>query len=349
MKADLKGLDASETEQWAVSQGLKPYQGRQIRRWLFKMLASSFDEMTDLSKDLRKDLKDRVIINLLEIVNTQQSKDGTKKYLFKLHDGHFIESVLIPEEDHSTICISSQAGCAMGCLFCSTARQGLKRNLTVSEIIEQVIQVRRLMDAPERLTNIVLMGMGEPLANYDSVIRAVGNIIASDGMNFSTRKVTLSTCGLVPQIKMLGRDITVNLAVSLNASDDKTRSLLMPVNRIYPLTDLISALRDFPLPNRRMLTFEYILIKGVNDSEQDARRLADLLSGLRSKINLIPLNPFPGSDMSCPPMDDILRFQDILVENHYTAIIRKGRGSDISAACGQLSGGYNLPHPGHRG
>lgn len=341
MKADLKGFDTPETEQWALSQGLKPYQGRQIRRWLFKMLASSFDEMTDLLKDLRKDLKDKVLINLLEMVNTQQSRDGTKKYLFKLHDGHFIESVLIPEEDHSTICISSQAGCAMGCLFCSTARQGLKRNLTASEIIDQVIQVRRLMDAPDQLTNIVLMGMGEPLANYDAVIRAVGNIIASDGMNFSTRKVTLSTCGLVPQIKMLGSDITVNLAVSLNAADDKTRNLLMPVNRTYPLADLISALRDFPLPNRRMLTFEYILIKGVNDREQDARRLAGLLSGLRSKINLIPLNPFPGSDMSCPHMEDILRFQDILVENHYTTIIRKSRGSDISAACGQLSGQYN--------
>jgi 23S rRNA (adenine2503-C2)-methyltransferase len=342
MKADLKGFDAGETEAWAVSQGLKPYQGRQVRRWLFKRLAGSFEEMTDVLKPLRKELHEKVLISLLENVKTQVSGDGTTKYLFRLHDGHFIESVLIPEEDHYTICISSQAGCAMGCLFCSTARQGLKRNLKASEIIDQVIQVRRLMDAPERLTNIVLMGMGEPLANYDEVIRAVKNLIGSDGMNFSSRKLTLSTCGLVPKIKRLGRDITVNLAVSLNASDDKTRSLLMPINRTYPLAVLISALRDFPLPSRRMLTFEYILIKGINDSKEHAQRLAGLLSGLRSKINLIPLNPFPGSDMSCPDMEDMLRFQAILIKNHFTVIIRKSRGSDISAACGQLSGGYNL-------
>ena len=341
MKADLKGFDAGETEAWAVSQGLKPYQGRQIRRWLFKRLAGSFEEMTDLLKPLRKELQEKVLISLLENVETQVSGDGTKKYLFRLRDGHFIESVLIPEEDHYTICISSQAGCAMGCLFCSTARQGLKRNLNASEIVDQVIQVRGSMDSPERLTNIVLMGMGEPLANYDAVVRAVGNLIGSDGMNFSSRKLTISTCGLVPQIKRLGRDITVNLAVSLNASDDKTRSLLMPINRTYPLARLISALKDFPLPNRRMLTFEYILIKGINDSAEDAQSLAGLLSGLRSKINLIPLNPFPGSDMSCPDMEDILRFQAILIKNHFTVIIRKSRGSDISAACGQLSGGYN--------
>jgi len=340
MPPDLKGLNARETEIWAESQGLKPYQGRQIRKWLFRKLAVSFDEMTDLAKSLRGHLKNKVSINHLEKVETLLSEDGTRKYLFRLSDGYLIETVLIPEEDHFTLCISSQAGCAMGCIFCSTAKQGLKRNLTAAEIIDQVIQVRRSMDAPDRLTNIVLMGMGEPLANYDAVIRAVGNLISADGMNFSHRKITLSTCGLVPQLERLGTDITVNLAVSLNAADDETRSFLMPVNRKYPLKRLISACRDFPLPNRRMLTFEYILINDVNDRPQDAEKLTKLLSGLRAKINLIPLNPSPGSEMAAPPMETILHFQEILLRNHFTAIIRKSRGSDIRAACGQLIGSW---------
>jgi len=338
MKSDLKGLNAHEIEKWAVGQGLKAYQGRQIRHWLFKKLANSFEEMTNLPKPLRGLLKEKANITHLEQVKAPVSEDGTKKYLFRLSDRHFIESVLIPEEDHSTLCISSQAGCDMGCLFCSTAKQGLKKNLKASEIIDQVIQVKRSMNDPERLTNIVLMGMGEPLANYDAVMKAIRNLISGDGMNFSHRKVTLSTCGLVPQIKKMGLDITVNLAISLNATDDKTRSLLMPINRKYPLESLLSACRDFPLPNRRMLTFEYVLIEGVNDSHQDATKLYRLLSGLRAKINLIPLNPYPGSDMSSPSMEKILLFQEILIKNHFTAIIRKSRGSDIQAACGQLSG-----------
>ncbi len=341
MKADLKGLNARETEVWAESQGLKAYQGRQIRHWLFKKLADSFQEMTDLSKPLRSVLEGKVRINHLEKVKTLTSDDTTQKYLFRLSDGHFIESVLIPEEDHFTVCISSQAGCAMGCLFCSTAKQGLKRNLRASEIIDQVIQVRKSMDVPDRLTNIVLMGMGEPLANYDAVIKAVGNLVSGDGMNFSHRKITLSTCGLVPQMRRLGKDITINLAISLNAANDETRGFLMPVNRKYPLKSLMSACKDFPLPNRRMLTFEYILINDINDRPQDAEKLTKLLSGLRAKINLIPLNPFPDSEMSTPPMERILRFQEILVENHFTAIIRKSRGSDIQAACGQLSGSFS--------
>ena len=207
-------------------------------------------------------------------------------------------------------------------------------------VIDQVIQVRRSMEAPDRLTNIVLMGMGEPLANYDAVVKALGNLINPDGMNYSNRKVTLSTCGLVPQIEDLGRDVTVNLAISLNAADDETRDYLMPVNRKYPLKDLIAACKDFPLPNRRMITFEYILIKDVNDRPQDAQQLKGLLSGLRAKINLIPLNASPNADMAAPSMEKILQFQDILVKNHFTAMIRKSRGSDILAACGQLSGSY---------
>ena len=311
MKTDLKGLDAQETESWVEDLGLEAYRGRQIRQWLFKKLVHSFDEMTDLSAPLRDILKEKARINVLEKVKTQVSKDTTEKYLFRLNDGLYIESVLIPERDHYTLCISSQAGCAMGCAFCLTSRQGFNRNLTPSEIVEQVIIIKRKMEEPDRLTNIVLMGMGEPLANYENVIKALNNITAEDGMNFSHRKVTLSTCGIVPMMAKLGRDTTVNLAVSLNAADDKTRSYLMPVNRKYGLKSLIGACRKFPLPNRRMITFEYILINGINDGSEDARKLVRLLSGLRAKINLIPLNSGSGLDMKEPSPEKIIKFQEI--------------------------------------
>jgi 23S rRNA (adenine2503-C2)-methyltransferase len=337
-KIDIKGLESREIEQWVKSQGLETYRARQIYEWVFKKLASSFQDMTNIPKDVRTLLEKKARLSPCEKVKIEVSKDGTQKTLFRLTDGSFIESVLIPERGHFTICISTQVGCAMGCRFCLTGRHGFKRNMTAGEITDQVVEVKRSMDDPERLTNVVLMGMGEPLANYDAVIKAMGNLISEEGMNFSHRKVTLSTCGLVPQIEALSQRITVNLAVSLNAADDKTRNFLMPVNRKYPLNRLISACKAFPLPNRRMITFEYILIEGINDREEDALRLVRLLAGMRAKINLIPLNPFPGLDMFPPPKEKIHRFQNILVENHFTAIIRKSKGQDISAACGQLSG-----------
>ena len=338
MKADIKGWDGQETEQWAVKAGLKPYRARQIRRWLLDKLVESPEEMTNIPKEIRALVGKELLMSPLKTVKTEQSEDGTVKFLFKLPDGPFIESVLIPERDHLTICISSQAGCAMGCRFCFTGKQGLKRNLSASEIIEQVILVKRTLDYPEQLRNIVLMGMGEPLANYEAVLRALKNLIAQDGMNFSHRKITVSTCGMVPQMKQLGLDIAVNLAVSLNASDNETRDVLMPVNRKYPLESLMAACREFPLPNRRMITFEYILIQGKNDRDQDVENLCRLLSGIRAKINLIALNSHPGSNMAPPSMERILRFQEMLAENHFTVILRKSKGSDISAACGQLSG-----------
>ncbi len=344
MKTDLKGLDASQTEAWAVQLGLEPYRGRQIRHWLMNRLARSFDEMTNIPKNLSEQLKTSVYINPLTPVKTENSRDTTRKYLFRLTDGHFIESVLIPERDHYTLCISSQAGCAMGCRFCATGQQGLQRNLKASEIIEQAIWIKRDMAQPERLTNVVLMGMGEPLANYEAVLTAVKNLISEDGLNFSHRRVTLSTSGLVPQMEKLGRDVTINLAVSLNAADDKTRSFLMPVNQTYPLNLLMDACRRFPLPNRRMLTFEYILINGINDRDRDAYNLMALIGGMRAKINLIPFNPFPGSELSAPSMDRVFRFQNRLVENHFTTIVRKSKGRDISAACGQLSGTFDANH-----
>ena len=338
MKVDLKGLDGREMERWAVNAGLAPYRGRQIRQWLLQKLVLSPDHMTNLPKSTRALLEERANLFSLEKAKIQVSQDGTQKHLFRLPDGLFIESVLIPERDHFTLCVSSQAGCAMGCRFCLTGQQGLKRNLSAAEIVDQAVQVKASMADGDRLTNIVLMGMGEPLANCDNVLKALNNLISEDGMNFSHRRVTLSTCGLVPEMKRLGQDLTVNLAVSLNAGDDETRDFLMPVNRRYPLRRLIAACREFPLPNRRMITFEYILIAGVNDRDEDARKLTALLSGLRAKINLIPLNPLPGSPMTPPSMERIHRFQEILVKKQFTAIIRKSKGQDISAACGQLSG-----------
>ena len=338
MKVDLKGMNLSETEAWVKEEGLPAYRARQVRHWVFHARVRRFEEMTNLPKSLRSQLAGKARINHLEEIHSEVSQDGTKKSLFKLEDGHTIETVLIPERGHYTVCVSSQAGCAMNCLFCLTGKQGLKRNLTAAEIVDQVVHVRRSMEDPDRLTNIVLMGMGEPLANYDAVVKALDNLVAEDGMNFSHRTVTLSTCGLVPQIQKLGKDTKVNLAVSLNAADDETRDYLMPVNRTYPLTKLVSTLKAFPLPNRRMITFEYILIRGTNDSDEDAMKLVSLLKGLRAKINLIPLNPHPGLRMEAPTPERVLRFQEILVRNHFTAIIRKSKGQDISAACGQLSG-----------
>lgn len=340
-RCDIKSLDAEETERWVESLGLERYRGRQIRQWLFKRLAVDFDRMHTLPRSARKLLEESAFITDLKLLSTATSGDTTRKFLFRLADGHTIETVLIPERDHLTVCISSQVGCAMGCRFCLTATQGLIRNLAPSEIIDQVIQVKRILENPDRLTNIVLMGMGEPLANYAAVTSAVKNMLSADGLDFSHRRVTLSTCGLVPGMIQLGTDLTVNLAVSLNAADDETRSYLMPVNKIHPLGKLLAACRSFPLPNRRMITFEYILIDGINDSDRDALELSRILSGIRAKINLIALNPHPGSQMAPPPLERTLSFQQILIDNNYTAVIRKSKGRDILAACGQLKSAFD--------
>ena len=340
---DIKSLNRKELETWIQQKGYEPYRGRQIWHWILKKAVPSFEQMSNLPKKLRNLLKEEAVLNPLELVKVLESKeDHTKKYLFRLRDGYYIESVLIPEleKDYFTICVSSQAGCAMGCKFCLTAKQGFKRNLRTSEIVEQVVQVKRDMSKPSKLRNIVFMGMGEPLANYDSVIKAIEILIDPYGMNFSHRRVTVSTCGIVPKIESLGKDCTVNLAVSLNATTDEVRSFLMPINKKYPLKELISACKKFPLPNRRRITFEYVLIKGINDSEEDAIRLINLLRGIKAKINLIPLNPAKGLEFSSPSWDQILRFQKILIDKNLTAIIRKSKGKDILAACGQLSGSY---------
>jgi 23S rRNA (adenine2503-C2)-methyltransferase len=342
-KTDIKELTNDQLVLWLESKGLEPYRAAQILKWIYLRQTDTFDIMTDVGKEIRKLLSRHFSIARLEKARIETSQDGSKKYLFKLNDGKYVESVLIPEKDHYTLCISTQIGCAQGCKFCLTARGGLVRNLTRGEIIAQVRDVSKCLDGPKRLTNIVLMGMGEPLANYSNVVSAINTITDSNyGLGFSSRRLTLSTAGLVPKLSNLGRDTSVNLAISLNATDNKTRNMLMPINRKYPLEKLLDACAGYPLLPRRRITFEYILIKGINDSITDAKRLVKLLRPIRAKINLIPFNEYEGSEFNRPEESAILNFKEILNKNNYTAIIRYSKGQDISAACGQLTA-YSMP------
>ena len=323
------------------SLGKEKFRAQQIMKCLYQSGYTSFDEMTTLSRDFRTALSQIARISRPHIVKVQESKDKTKKTLLRLEDGRFIESVLIPGKNNWTICVSTQAGCAMDCKFCLTARQGFQRNLNPSEITGQILTLKHELPGCPDIKNIVMMGMGEPLANYDNVVTAIKNITGDFGLGFSNRKVTVSTCGLAPQIVRLGKDICINLAVSLNAHDNETRSGLMPVNKKYPLESLLDACRQYPMPGRRLLTFEYILMDGINSSVQDAKKLAALLKGQRCKLNLIVFNEYPGSPFRSPSPKTVEAFQKILIDAHYTTMLRASKGSDILAACGQLSGTYN--------
>jgi 23S rRNA (adenine2503-C2)-methyltransferase len=336
-KIDIKELSKDQFVSWLERHGIEPYRAAQTFRWIYQRQADDFDTMTDLGKETRRLLANHFIVHRLATVTTETSTDGTVKYLFQLADGTHIESVLIPEKDHYTLCISSQAGCAQGCKFCCTAKNGFVRNLTMGEIIAQVRDISQQTDDKKRLTNIVMMGMGEPLANYKHVLGAINIIVDSNcGLGISSRRLTVSTVGLAPKLHELGRDSAVNLAISLNATDNHTRNTLMPINRKYPIEQLLDACKTFPLPPRRRITFEYVLLKGINDSAEDARRLAALLLPIRAKINLIPFNPFPGSRFRPSDEATIQAFKEILNRHHFTAIIRHSKGGDISAACGQL-------------
>ncbi len=350
---DVLSLSPAELEEFCASLGEPRYRGRQLLHDLHGRRLKSFDQMTDLPAAFRQRLAEVAAIRRPEVIEVLRSSDGSQKFLFGLADGQRIESVLMPqtrestERGHLTLCVSSQAGCAMACRFCLTGTLGLARNLTAGEIVGQVAAVQdALAQAPElsglRLANLVFMGMGEPLANFEALERALALLCSPQGYGFSRRRVTVSTCGHLPGLSKLAemyeRSEPVNLAVSLNAADDETRSRLMPVNRRWPLADLMAALRALPLPPRRRITFEYILISGVNDSDLDARRLVKLLRGLKAKVNLIPFNEHPASEFRQPPEERILAFQQVLVDAHYTALIRRSKGADILAACGQLSG-----------
>ena len=343
-KTDIKELSRDDLILWLKDQDIKSYRANQILKWIYLRQADTFEVMTDIKIEIRNQLSQHFSIHRLEKTRVETSQDGTKKYLFKLSDGKYIESVLIPEKDHYTLCISSQVGCAQGCLFCLTAKGGFIRNLTKGEIIAQIRDVAYDIGSSKRLTNIVMMGMGEPLANFSNVVNAINIITDSDiGLGFSSRRVTVSTSGLVSKLSDLGRKTSANLAISLNATENKTRNMLMPINRKYPMESLLEACAKYPLMPRRRITFEYILIKGINDSEEDAKRLVKLLRPIRAKINLIPFNTYQGSQFERPDESVVLKFKEILSKNNYTTIVRHSKGQDIYAACGQLSANLILP------
>lgn len=337
-KINIKSLTYEGLQSELLGLGLKRFRTDQIHKWLYTKYARSFDEMTNIALSERNLLSTVFFIPVPNLIKIEISNDGTKKYLFALEDNHTIESVVIPNKNRLTLCISSQVGCPLACRFCLTGSKGFQRNLKAYEIADQIAEVSRLLKKEGRsISNIVLMGMGEPLANFAEVMTAIGMIISGRGFGFSPRRVTLSTVGLVPEINALAKTgIKVNLAISLNATTDEVRDNIMPINKRYSIKELLAACRRFPLDPRRRITFEYVMLKGVNDSVDDARRLVKLLKGIRCKINLIPFNPFPGSHLESPDDATIRRFQKIVIEHHYTAPVRESRGRDISAACGQL-------------
>jgi 23S rRNA (adenine2503-C2)-methyltransferase len=337
-RPDLKNMTLDEIEVFISRLGKERFRARQIMKWMYQAGSTSFDTMTNLSKIFRSEMEPEARISSLLIEKSQVSRDGTKKLLFRLEDGNHIESVLIREKNHWTLCISTQVGCQMGCRFCLTGKYGFKRNLVPSEIVDQITTARIKTPEGENIKNVVMMGMGEPLANYKNTVQAIKILTCDYGLALSPRKVTVSTCGIVPMIEHLGKDTPVNLAVSLNASDNETRSMLMPINRMYSIESLVEACRTFPMPRRRRITFEYILIDGVNDSPEDALRLTRLLKGVPCKFNLIPFNEFPGSEFKTPEDERIDAFRNILIRHNYTAVTRKSKGRDILAACGQLRG-----------
>jgi 23S rRNA (adenine2503-C2)-methyltransferase len=347
---DIQDLTRAELEAWCLEQHEAPYRARQVLAWVHRRGVSRFDEMANLPKLLRARLAEAFRIGRLEPAAVAQAADGTRKLLFHLPATPAgggrpaaIESVLIPQvdrpdgaRDRLTVCISSQAGCGMGCGFCATAGMGLVRNLRPAEMVTQV-RAAQALAAPERLTNVVLMGMGEPLANYPAVVAALEILTAEWGYAISPRRITVSTVGLAPEIPRFIAETRVNLAVSLHAPTDRQRERLVPVNRRYPLAVLLAACREVPLARRKRITFEYVMLAGENDADADARALVRLLHGLRAKVNLIPWNPFPGAAFSPSPRARVVRFQALLRQLGLSATIRESRGQDIQAACGQLA------------
>ena len=313
----------------------------QIWGWVYNKGIKSIDEMTTLSLDLREELKKYHNLERPQISDEQISKDGTKKWLLKFNDGSEVETVFIPDDERGTLCVSSQVGCTLNCTFCHTGTQRLVRNLTSQEIVSQVIIAKDSLSEwgqePRQITNIVMMGMGEPLYNFESVRDGILTMSDDAGLSISKRKITLSTSGIVPKIKMAGDEIGSMLAISLHATNNDLRNEIVPINKKYPIEELLEACRDYPgLSNSKRITFEYVMLKGVNDSEAEARDLVKLISGIPAKINLIPFNSWPGSLYECSDWEQIEKFGDIINRGGYASPIRTPRGEDISAACGQL-------------
>ncbi len=340
---DVCALTLNELEEIVVAAGERSFRARQITDRLWKRDAASFDEMHELPLALRTHLQQYLTIGKIGLAHRQRSIDGTRKLLIELTDREQIEAVIIPMDGRTTLCISSQAGCAMQCAFCATARMGLHRNLEPAEILAQVLAARRELDEGETLTNYVFMGMGEPLANYRRLSRALEIMTAEWGMGISPRRITVSTVGLVPMMTRLLTDFQVHLAVSLHATNDELRDRLAPINRRYPLDVLLGACSKLPIQRRRRITFEYVMLDRVNDSAADARRLLKLLTPLRAKVNLIFFNPFERAPFRPSPRTRVEDFQAILRQGKLTATIRESRGQEIAAACGQLYAEHAAP------
>ena len=334
---DLAELDLSELESTLADRGIERFHARQLYRWIYRRGVTDFNVMTDLGRALRARFSESFAISTPRVVADEQSTDGTRKFVLELTDRKRIESVFIPDTPSMTFCISTQVGCAMGCGFCLTGKMGLVRNLTAGEIAGQVRVLAAATDMLDFPFNIVLMGMGEPLHNYDNTMKALRILHAEHGLAISPRRVTLSTVGIVPGMERLAREpLMPNLAVSLHATTDEQRTKLVPPNAKYPLVEILEACRRFPLKKRSRITFEYVMLDGVNDTPDDARRLVKLLSGIKAKVNLIPLNPAPGIPYDRPSDKRVDRFAQVLADRHITVSVRKSRGLDIRAACGQL-------------
>lgn len=352
-KTNLLTLDRTELGAYFESLGEKPFRANQLFKWMYQEFETNFEQMTNLSKVLRKRLADQASINFPTIEQAQIAKDGTRKWLMRLHDGNGIEVVLIPEEDRATLCISSQVGCSLNCTFCATARQGFNRNLSAGEIVGQVWQAWRELESekqgvlryqqpgkdPRPITNIVFMGMGEPLLNYDEVTKAIRILLDDFAFGLSRRRITLSTAGVVPGMKRLSEELPVSLAVSLHATDDNLRNELVPLNKKYSIDVLLAACRDYVDGRaRERITFEYLMLDGVNDSDAQAYALAKLLKKVPAKVNLIPFNPVENVPYKRSNLRRVNAFREILMQNGIITVTRKTRGDDIDAACGQLVG-----------
>lgn len=362
-RANLLDFTLPQLTDWLAERGEKPFRARQLFQWIHQRGVADFDAMTDLAKSLREKLKGIAEVRLPIVISEHRSTDGTVKWLFDVGIGNGIETVFIPEDDRGTLCVSSQVGCALDCKFCSTGRQGFSRDLGVGEIIGQVWFANRRLEemelegmpsrleaqdpggetresrSPRPVSNVVMMGMGEPLNNFQPVVDAMSMMLDDRAYGLSRRRVTLSTSGVVPNIRKLARHLPVALAVSLHAPNDAIRSRIMPVNDAYPIAELLEACREYlEVSPRDFITFEYVMLDGVNDAPDHARELARLLESVPSKVNLIPFNPFPDSGFTRTDMARVRRFQQILLDAGYVATVRKTRGDDIDAACGQLAG-----------
>jgi len=342
-RPNLIGMDRADIAAVLEPLGVAPYRAGQIFQWVYNRGVTGFDAMTNISKALRADLEGQFRIERPVASESHQSVDGTRKWLVRFPDAQEAETVYIPEPDRGTLCVSSQIGCTLTCSFCHTGTQKLVRNLEPGEILGQLMLARDALgewpdsQVDRRLTNVVMMGMGEPLYNFDNVKKALTIAIDGEGIAISRRKITLSTSGVVPMIRRCGEEIGVMLAISLHAVRDDVRDLLVPINRKWPIAELLEACRDYPTTNNaRRITFEYVMLKGVNDSDADARELARLLKGIPSKVNLIPFNPWPGSVYECSDPERIQRFADLVNRAGYVSTVRTPRGRDILAACGQL-------------